>query len=163
MADINARLLQAIDGSAPQHKVRGQNRFEFSEGSDRTLHVKIAGKNGNPLDFEGDKFPVEDKQLQSVINELNKVKSELESIKNGTLKVKNDQLIDKIDALLAKQQSLEDKINSVMQGNAFRTQLTGSYVGYSTETKPTGRKGEIFLEIDKLDVYVHDGSGWVKI
>lgn len=128
MADINARLLQAIDGSAPQHKVRGQNRFEFSEGSDRTLHVKIAGKNGNPLDFEGDKFPVEDKQLQSVINELNKVKSELESIKNGTLKVKNDQLIDKIDALLAKQQSLEDKINSVMQGNAFRTQLTGSYV-----------------------------------
>src|SRR5690606_14580311 len=128
MADINARLLQAIDGSAPQHKVRGQNRFEFSEGSDRTLHVKIAGKNGNPLDFEGDKFPVEDKQLQSVINELNKVKSELESIKNGTLKVKNDQLIDKIDALLAKQQSLEDKINSVIQGNAFRTQLTGSNV-----------------------------------
>src|SRR5690606_32115591 len=146
MADINARLLQAIDGSAPQHKVRGQNRFEFSEGSDRTLHVKIAGKNGNPLDFEGDKFPVEDKQLQSVINELNKVKSELESIKNGTLKVKNDQLIDKIDALLAKQQSLEDKINSVMQGNAFRTQLTGSYVGYSNETKPTGNKGETLLE-----------------
>lgn len=29
MADINARLLQAIDGSAPQHKVRGQNRFEL--------------------------------------------------------------------------------------------------------------------------------------
>ena len=43
------------------------------------------------------------------------------------------------------------------------TQLTGSYVGYSNETKPTGKKGETFLELDTLDVYIHDGSGWVKI
>ena len=41
--------------------------------------------------------------------------------------------------------------------------VAGSYVGYPTETKPTGKKGETFLELDTLDVYIHDGSGWVKI
>ena len=41
--------------------------------------------------------------------------------------------------------------------------VAGGYVGYSNETKPTGKKGETFLELDTLDVYIHDGSGWVKI
>lgn len=44
-----------------------------------------------------------------------------------------------------------------------KVQLTGSNVGYSNDTKPTGKKGETFLELDTLDVYVNDGTKWVKI
>src|SRR5690606_16846245 len=43
------------------------------------------------------------------------------------------------------------------------TQLTGSNVGYSSEEKPTGKKGDAFLELDTLNVYIFDGSKWVKI
>ena len=46
---------------------------------------------------------------------------------------------------------------------AIPVKLTGSYVGYSNDTKPTGKKGETFLELDTLDVYVNDGTKWVKI
>lgn len=71
MADINVPLLVALgDRAAPQHKVRGQEAFEFSEGSDGALHTKIVDQNGNPI---------------SSINKLQvadtDVKAELEQIK----------------------------------------------------------------------------------
>jgi hypothetical protein len=42
-------------------------------------------------------------------------------------------------------------------------QLTGSNVGYSTDTKPTTgvKKGDTFLELDTKDVYIYDGALWV--
>lgn len=45
------------------------------------------------------------------------------------------------------------------------TQLTGSYVGYSTDDKssivPNPNRGDDFLELDTGNVYIYDGSGWV--
>ncbi len=51
---------------------------------------------------------------------------------------------------------------------AAPVQLTGSYVGYSTDTKPTISNytpgTEItFLELDTDDVYVYDGTDWVVL
>src|SRR5699024_329437 len=43
------------------------------------------------------------------------------------------------------------------------TQVTGSNVGYSDDEKPSGNKGDSFLELDTLDVYMNDGSEWVKL
>lgn len=37
----------------------------------------------------------------------------------------------------------------------------GDFVGYSTETKPVGVRGNTFLELDTKDVYIHDGTDWV--
>ncbi len=47
-------------------------------------------------------------------------------------------------------------------------ELSGSYVGYSTDTKPTISNytpgTEItFLELDTGDVYVYDGTDWVVL
>ena len=44
-----------------------------------------------------------------------------------------------------------------------KVQLTGSNVGYSSEEKPTGKKGDTFLEIDTGFVYIHDGQKWVEL
>lgn len=44
-----------------------------------------------------------------------------------------------------------------------KVQLTGSYVGYSSEVKPAGKRGDTFLEIDTGHVYIHDGQKWVKL
>lgn len=49
MADINASLLKALDGSAPQYKRAGQQAFDPVEGSDGALHTKILDQNGNPI------------------------------------------------------------------------------------------------------------------
>ena len=46
---------------------------------------------------------------------------------------------------------------------AIPVQLTGSYVGYSSEVKPAGRRGDAFLEIDTGNVYIHDGQRWVEL
>lgn len=43
MADIMAFLKKALNGTAPQHKIEGQNAFELSEGSDGSLHTKVTG------------------------------------------------------------------------------------------------------------------------
>jgi len=40
--------------------------------------------------------------------------------------------------------------------------LTNSIVGYSTDKKPNGKKGDSFIELDTTDVYFHDGGVWVK-
>lgn len=84
-------------------------------------------------------------------------------------------LIGEVDAdptantLLARIKSLEDKIDAIIDGSAPAvTQLSGSYVGYSTDTKPTISNytpgTEItFLELDTGDVYVYDGTDWVVL
>lgn len=42
--------------------------------------------------------------------------------------------------------------------------LSGSNVGYSTDTKPTSAaKGDTFLEIDTENVYIYDGTKWVML
>jgi len=51
----------------------------------------------------------------------------------------------------------------VSEENPVPTQVTGSNVGYSNDTKPTGKKGDAFLELDTLNVYIFDGAEWVKI
>lgn len=50
MADINVNLKRALDGPGPQHKVKDQTAFEFSEGSNGALHVKVTDEQGNPID-----------------------------------------------------------------------------------------------------------------
>lgn len=60
------------------------------------------------------------------------------------------------------------KATGVSPENALPVQLTGSYVGYSTDTKPTISNytpgTEItFLELDTGDVYVYDGTDWVVL
>ena len=71
--------------------------------------------------------------------------------------------------------SLNDLIDTVKEKRAMRTkvvnpedqpipvQLTGSNVGYSTEEKPSGKRGDAFLEIDTGNVYIHDGQKWVEL
>ena len=51
------------------------------------------------------------------------------------------------------------------QSNPGQVTLTGSFVGYSTDTKPsTGvNKGDDFLEIDTGNVYIYDGTQWVMV
>lgn len=77
MADINRELLKALDGPGPQHKVRGQEALEFSEGSDNALHTKIVDHNGNPISTHN----VRDTDLKA---ELESVKAELQSLKEHT-------------------------------------------------------------------------------
>jgi len=40
--------------------------------------------------------------------------------------------------------------------------LKVEYIGYSTETKPTARKGDEFVELDTKYLYIHDGIEWVR-
>lgn len=41
--------------------------------------------------------------------------------------------------------------------------MSGNYVGYSTDTKPTARlsAGNTFLELDTKEIYIYDGMKWV--
>ena len=73
-------------------------------------------------------------------------------------KVQDEYVKAELESIKQTQQQILQRLNQ-----PINTQLTGSYVGYSNETKPTGKKGETFLELDTLDVYIHDGSKWVKI
>src|SRR5699024_6791315 len=53
MADINKRLLTASDGiPAPQHKVKGESDFEFTEGSGGAQHTKIVDSSGQPISID---------------------------------------------------------------------------------------------------------------
>ena len=53
MADINKRLLTASDGiPAPQHKVKGESDFEFTEGSSGAQHTKIVDSSGQPISID---------------------------------------------------------------------------------------------------------------
>jgi len=53
MADINKRLLTSSDGiPAPQHKVKGASKFEFTEGSSGAQHTKIVDSSGHPISID---------------------------------------------------------------------------------------------------------------
>ncbi len=56
------------------------------------------------------------------------------------------------------------EVLATLQGE-LTTTLTGSYVGYSTDTKPTAGvvKGNDFLELDTGSVYIYDGTNWVVV
>src|SRR5699024_6483433 len=55
MADINKRLLTASDGiPAPQHKVKGESDFEFTEGSGGAQHTKIVDSSGQPISIDAE-------------------------------------------------------------------------------------------------------------
>lgn len=43
----------------------------------------------------------------------------------------------------------------------IRISSDNTQIGYSTEGKPEGRKGDSFLELDTKNVYIHDGNDWV--
>lgn len=47
------------------------------------------------------------------------------------------------------------------------TQVTGSYVGYSSDDKsvivPNPQRNNDFLELDTGDLYVYDGTSWVVL
>jgi hypothetical protein len=48
--------------------------------------------------------------------------------------------------------------------NSQQVQLTGSYVGYSTDAKPVltvAQKGYSFLELDTKNIYFWDATKWV--
>lgn len=77
MADINVPLLVALgDRAAPQHKVRGQEAFEFAEGSDGALHTKIVDQNGNPIS-SSNKLQVADTDVKA---ELEQIKQQQQQI-----------------------------------------------------------------------------------
>lgn len=52
MADINASLLEAHNGPAPQQKQSGVDRFQLIEGSDGAQHIKITDLTGTPFDIK---------------------------------------------------------------------------------------------------------------
>jgi len=39
--------------------------------------------------------------------------------------------------------------------------IPNRFVGYSTEAKPTGERGDSYIEIDTKKVFIHDGRDWV--
>lgn len=42
-----------------------------------------------------------------------------------------------------------------------RSLNTHYLVGYSSETKPEGYKGQVFMELDTENIFIHDGNDWV--
>ena len=78
----------------------------------------------------------------------------------------------KDDGVVAELQSIKEENEEIRQtqqrilerlDDPLDTRLTGSNVGYSDDEKPSGNKGDSFLELDTLDVYMNDGSEWVKL
>ncbi|WP_077325795.1 hypothetical protein [Virgibacillus siamensis] len=103
MADINASLKTTLNGKAPQHKIEGQNAFEFSEGSDGALHIKTTDVNGKPID------PREVSNLPT-------------DYPDSATKAA-------IDALKAENIALNNKLQGIIDGTTpANTQLTGSSV-----------------------------------
>lgn len=49
MADVDASLVKALDGTAPQYKRKGAQAFDPVEGSDGALHTKIVNSSGNTI------------------------------------------------------------------------------------------------------------------
>lgn len=79
MADINKKLLTTASSDketnvpGPQHKVRGENKFEFTEGSDHAQHVKIVDSSGKPLSKIEMKNSTMEQRLSSIEEKLNSV------------------------------------------------------------------------------------------
>lgn len=107
MADINARLIEATNGKAPQHKVEGENRFEATEGSDGRLHVK-------------------DKDLKAELESLKQTQKDIA----GMLAMTNQQQVQILDRL---NQPIDTQVTGsiveyypdveIASGESFRTDI----------------------------------------
>ncbi len=70
MADINKRLLTSSDGiPAPQHKVKGESDFEFTEGSGGAQHTKIVDSSGQPISIDDELKSIKRTQAE-ILNRL---------------------------------------------------------------------------------------------
>ena len=65
---------------------------------------------------------------------------------------------DELEQVKAELEAIKTKLNGTINA-----QLTGNHIGYSSEVKPTGKRGNTFLEIDTGNVYIHDGQKWVEL
>jgi len=72
MADINKRLLTSSDGiPAPQHKVKGESDFEFTEGSSGAQHTKIVDSSGQPISIDDELKSIKRTQAE-ILDRLDK-------------------------------------------------------------------------------------------
>lgn len=71
MADINKKLLTTADDTpAPQQKKKGENKFEFVEGSHGAQHHKLVDSAGNPFDVKSEINTIKRTQ-QDILEKLN--------------------------------------------------------------------------------------------
>src|SRR5699024_3158796 len=90
MADINKRLLTASDGMpAPQHKVKGESDFEFTEGSGGAQHTKIVDSSGQPISIDDELKSI--KRTQAEI--LDRLDNGIDTRLTGSNVVKVDTLV----------------------------------------------------------------------
>ena len=90
MADINKRLLTASDGiPAPQHKVKGESDFEFTEGSGGAQHTKIVDSSGQPISIDDELKSI--KRTQAEI--LDRLDNGIDTRLTGSNVVKVDTLV----------------------------------------------------------------------
>src|SRR5699024_7841815 len=67
MADINKRLLTSSDRiPAPQHKVKGESDFEFTEGSSGAQHTKIVDSSGQPISIDEELKSIKRKKAETL-------------------------------------------------------------------------------------------------
>lgn len=67
-------------------------------------------------------------------------------------------------AVLPQHQQADGTFEVTGENSPLPVKQTGSYVGYSADTKPTSaKKGDSFLELDTKDVYIYDGGKWVVL
>src|SRR5690606_32782958 len=144
MADINAPLLVALgDRAAPQHKVHGQEAFEFSEGSDGALHTKIVDQNGNPIS-SSNKLQVADTDVKA---ELEQIKQQQQQILQRLDDTFNTQLTgsiienDSIKTSITKNNSVRELLaNTVVPAGGYvivSTEFHGSRVGFGIRWEQT--------------------------
>lgn len=82
MADINKKLLETSGGTpGPQHKTIGKNEFEWTEGSDGALHMKIVDSNGEVISDIG----VKDEDVRAELESIKQTQSEILDKLNGTI------------------------------------------------------------------------------
>jgi hypothetical protein len=188
-------LKEALNGKpAPQYFNPDAQEYEYLLGKYGASRQILYGPDGNPISTSSGKLAVRATEIESLLNDIKgkdyATQTTVAAILNKIIsapatEAKQDALaalIGEVDAdptantLLARLKSLEDKIaaidsvlDAIVDGSTPAvTQLSGSYVGYSTDTKPTISNytpgTEItFLELDTGDVYVYDGTDWVVL
>lgn len=180
---------------APQYFDPVLDEYGYLYGSNGATRHIIYGANGEPISTTGNKLAVRATEMETTLGTLltktgfdAKVDLALSALRDALRGTGNKSLTDlattqaalaavigeaaaapTANTILARLKSLEDKIDAITTGTTPAvTQLTGSYVGYSTDTKPTISNytpgTEItFLELDTGDVYVYDGTDWVVL
>src|SRR5690625_2568231 len=142
--NINANLIKARDGAAPQHKIKGQNRFEATEGSDGAQHIKIVDHNGNPISsnnrlpvdvsFPGtqnvkdDDVKAELEQIKNRLNDKIEVEQSEIAINNLPTDYPDSQVKVELELIKAQQIAINNKLDSIIENDAINTRVTGSNV-----------------------------------